>query len=814
MDNDLYKKLQDTLDESSRLKEENKKLKELLSSKQNIPDRVKEHKEEFSSTKKQIPSEEKIKIFRHLFRGRDDVYAARWVSKTGKSGYSPVCVNEWDKKFCNKPEVGCSACTNRKHIPLTDSVIYNHLTGKQTIGMYPLLPDETCWFLAVDFDKSSWQADAVVYLSICTELDIPALLERSRSGNGCHVWIFFEENIPAALARKLGTIILTKALEKRYQIGFNSYDRFFPNQDTLPKGGFGNLIALPLQKIPRESGNTVFLNSDFEPYPDQWKLLASVKKISTAQLSSIVKNNPNLWALTGIKTVSDSDKEDDPWTSPPSKRPKDDKITESLPETIRIVQSNLIFIEKKGLTSKILKHILGFAAFQNPEFYKAQRMRISTFRKSRIISCGEDFSEYIGLPRGCMDEVLNFFKEHNVKPLMEDKRYYGNAIKLNFTGKLRPLQKKAVDILLEDDIGVISAGTAFGKTVIASYMISSRKTNTLILVHRKQLLEQWVKLLSTFLGIPEKSIGQIGGGKNKLTGTLDVAIIQSLFRKGVVKDIVADYGQIISDECHHISAFSFEQVMKQVKAKYVLGLTATPIRKDGHHPIIIMQCGPIVFRVTEKDQSVERAFEHLVIPRHTDLSIPDETNIQIQKLYKILAEDTARNELIIQDVLKVIKEGRSPLLLTERIDHLEHLKTRLETSIKNVLVFRGGMGRKQFRSIYDKLLSLPSDEERLILSTGRYIGEGFDDKRLDTLFLAMPISWRGTLAQYVGRLHRNNDNKKKVIVFDYIDVKIPRLKRMYDKRIKGYKTLGYHILELEILANPPQIPLFQQLNEK
>jgi superfamily II DNA or RNA helicase len=361
--------------------------------------------------------------------------------------------------------------------------------------------------------------------------------------------------------------------------------------------------------------------------------------------------------------------------------------------------------------------------------------------------------------------------------------------------------------VLEEDIGILSAGTAFGKTVVSIYIMAKRGINSLILVHRKQLLEQWVKMLSSFLDIPEKSIGKIGGGKSKITGVIDVALIQSLFRKGIVKDFVVDYGQIIVDECHHVSAFSFEQVMKQVKAKYVMGLTATPIRKDGHHPIIIMQCGPIRFRVTEKAQALERAFEHTVIPRHTDFSIPDDSKITIQNIYQALSQNTERNEMIIQDIVKVIKEGKSPLLLTERTEHLEYFREKLNNLIKNVFTFRGGMGKKQFNEVYNKLLSLPDNEERLILSTGRYIGEGFDDKRLDVLFLALPISWRGTLAQYVGRLHRLNDNKKRVLVYDYIDDKTPKLKRMYDKRIKGYKVLGYNIAENGI--DDPQFTLFQ-----
>ncbi|MEW6040333.1 MAG: DEAD/DEAH box helicase family protein, partial [Elusimicrobiota bacterium] len=605
------KEIEEILAESTRLKEENARLKKLLGL---VSDAGQNSQNKYSYTRISEPrpcvqergepnpcvyergelrddlsNNKKIQIFRSLFRGREDVYAVRWIGKNGKTGYSPACANEWSKELCNKLKVKCAECPNREYLPVTDTVIYNHLTGKQTVGIYPLLQDETCCFLAVDFDKVTWKNDAEIFLSICKEIDIPAVMERSRSGNGAHIWIFFEENIPAVLARKLGTLVLTKAIEKRYQIGFDSYDRFFPNQDTMPKGGFGNLIALPLQRIPREKGNSVFINLDFKPYENQWEFLTSIKKMSFEQVDSLLKIETRSSPLIGIRTVADTDSAEDPWTLPPSRKVKEDKVSIPLPESIRIVQSNLVYIEKKDLPSIAIKHILGFAAFQNPEFYKTQRMRLSTFGKPRIIYCGEDFPEYIGLPRGCIDEILDFFERHNTKVKLEDKRFEGNPINLEFHGELRPEQKKSANVLLETDIGVLSAGTAFGKTVVGAYIISARKVNTLVLVHRRQLVEQWIKNLSMFLNIPEKSIGQIGSGKNTLTGIVDVGIIQSLFRKGTVKDFIANYGHIVVDECHHVSSFSFEQVLRQAKAKYILGLTATPVRKDGHHPIIVMQ---------------------------------------------------------------------------------------------------------------------------------------------------------------------------------------------------------------------------------
>ena len=314
------------------------------------------------------------------------------------------------------------------------------------------------------------------------------------------------------------------------------------------------------------------------------------------------------------------------------------------------------------------------------------------------------------------------------------------------------------------------------------------------MVHRQQLLDQWHERLAMFLNLPAKSIGQIGGGKMERTGRVDIAVIQSLHRKEEVKDFVAEYGQVIVDECHHISAFTFEQVMKQVKAKYVVGLTATPTRKDGHHPIIYMQCGPSRFSMSARTMTETTPFEHKVIPRHTEFrTTPEVTDITIQDVYAALVDDAVRNEMIAADLLRAVQAGRSPLLLTGRTEHLQYFAAKLENAIKHVFVLKGGMGKKQRRTTAEALASVAEGEPRVILATGSYIGEGFDDARLDTLFLAMPISWKGTLQQYVGRLHRLHDNKRVVQVYDYVDNQVPMLARMYERRLKGYGAIGYTI---------------------
>ena len=740
-------------------------------------------------------AEERIALFRSLFRGREDAYAIRWESHDGRSGYMPKADRDWKSYLRAKDEDRKKVDRlTQKYRPLSDDVIRGHLLGEQTVGLYPLLPDDTCCLLAVDFDKKAWQDDVTPFLVTCRENNVPALPERSRSGNGGHVWIFFERALPATSARKLGCVLLTRAMESRHQIGLDSYDRLFPNQDTMPKGGFGNLIALPLQKLPRAKGNSVFVDEEFRPYPDQWERLAGVKRMSADAVEAVVVEAKKCGDLIGVRGSMAENEEVDPWMLPPSRTRSNRAISGPFPTQVQIVRSNLVYIEKSGLPPAMLNRLLRLAAFQNPEFYKAQAMRLPTFNKPRVIACGDDLANYIALPRGCFAEVGQLFEDHHIKTVIRDERFAGCQIDAEFCGQLRPAQLDAASMISEHDDGILCAPTAFGKTALAAWLISTRKVNTLILVHRQQLLDQWCARLAMFLKLPANSIGQIGGGKIKLSGLLDIAIIQSTQDKAGVKDFVAEYGQVIIDECHHLSAFTFEQVMKQVKAKYVLGLTATPERKDGHHPIIYMQCGPIRYRLSARSMTDASPFEHEVVPRLTDFCVPPEpTDRAIQDLYAALVEDSARNELIVGDLLRAVKDGFSPLLLTARTEHLKYFEKALAGRLDSVFVLKGGMGKKQRRSIAEELAAVPEDAPRVILATGSYIGEGFDDARLDTLFLAMPISWKGTLQQYVGRLHRLHDAKRVVRVYDYVDSNVPMLARMYARRLKSYSAIGYRI---------------------
>lgn len=749
--------------------------------------------------------EEKIALFRSLFRGREDVYPRRFENRnTGKSGYSPVCANEWVRGVCEKPRIKCSDCPHQRFLPVTDEIIRWHLSGRDcrgkdfVMGIYPMLLDETCFFLAVDFDGADWKTDAGAFIHISRERMLQVVLERSRSGEGAHVWFFFEEAVPANLARKLGSHLLTETMEARPEIGLNSYDRLFPNQDTLPAGGFGNLIALPLQKQARDRGNSVFVDEKFLPYSDQWALLSSVTPMARSQIETLVRDAESKGRILGVRAATlEGDDEDAPWARPPSRRAKELPIMGPLPRKVELVIADQVYVAKEDLMPGLKNRLIRLAAFQNPEFYRTQAMRLPVYGKPRIISCAEDLPKHLAFPRGCLEEITTLLRALQIQPVIRDERFAGNRLSVSFRGSLRPEQQLAAEAMLRHETGVLAATTAFGKTVIAAILIANRGVNTLVLVHRKQLLEQWIDRLSTFLNVPPKDIGQIGAGRRKLTGSLDIALIQSLVRKGTVNDCVGTYGQLIIDECHHIPAHSFELVARRAKAKFILGLSATVGRKDGHHPIIFMQCGPVRHRVDAKQQAAARPFSHQVFVRPTgfrQLSLPQrDLRAEFHKLYEELLHDDRRNQMICNDVLANLREGRSPLVLTERVEHIEALAKGL-SAVTNLIVLHGGQSKKDLQAARARIAEPPGDAQRVILASGKLVGEGFDDPRLDTLFLALPVSWRGTIAQYVGRLHRLYESKREVRVYDYADLNVPMLSRMFDKRCRGYDALGYAIL--------------------
>jgi superfamily II DNA or RNA helicase len=754
------------------------------------------------------PPETKITLFRSLFKGRQDIYAKRFESrKTGKSGYQPVCRNEWVRGICEKPRTSCGSCSKRSFEPVTDEVIKNHLTGlcpakngwekpaPFVMGVYPLLPNDTCHFLAVDFDKEAWREDAKAFTDTCKLEVIPAALERSRSGNGAHVWIFFEKPVLATKARKLGSFLMTRTLDQRPEIGLDSFDRFFPNQDTLPNGGFGNLIALPLQREARNKNHSLFLDEDMSPYADQWAYLASIKRLDESKLDMLIQNAVRQNELLPvIYDPAETEDEAKPWQRKPASLPE---ITEPLPQKVEIVLADQLYINHTGLPPILRNRILRLASFANPEFYRAQRMRLPTWNKPHILYCYEFFPEYIGLPVGCLDGLLAIFEHYHIKPELQNRQNQGQQINVQFLGVFRDDQEEATGKLLATQMGILSASTAFGKTVVTLWLIAERKTNTIILVHRKMLADQWAERINQFLGIPKKDIGYYSGTKKKRTGIIDIAVMQSIVKKDKVEDWIADYGQIIVDECHHISASSFERIIRKCLAYYRLGLSATVVRKDGQHPIVLMNLGEVRYFNT---RNAVPSFTQKVFPRFTGFRLPDEANTvyateskltAIQDIFRSLYTNEERNELIVQDILAAYQEGRECLVLSERLEHLDILEILLKEYISSIFVLKGGLGKKHVKAIMEEIHSTLPNEHRIILATGKYLGEGFDLPSLDTLFLVFPFSWRGMLVQYTGRLNRTSQGKNEIQVYDYVDEKVPVLAGMYQRRLKGYRAMRF-----------------------
>lgn len=734
-----------------------------------------------------LSTADKVALFRRLFRGRTDVYPIRWEGKTsGKAGYAPACANEWRAGVCEKPRVKCGDCCNRLLIPLSDAVIYDHLAGEHTIGVYPLLEDDTCYFLAADFDEADWRDDARAFMQSCEELGVPAALEISRSGNGAHAWVFFANRVSARDARRLGTAIISHTCSRTRQLKLESYDRLFPNQDTMPKGGFGNLIALPLQKWPRENGCSVFVDTELRPYPDQWGFLASIQPMAPHDIDPTI-----LRAMGGVHPldVTFIDDEDlaTPWKgqSTPTK-----KLTGQMPKSLTVTLANLVYFEKAQLPQALANRLIRLAAFQNPEFYKAQAMRMSVWDKPRIIGNAENYPQHIALPRGCLDPTLALLQDNGIACDLRDERFGGEPIDVSFVGTLRLDQEAAVTGMLHHDTGVLCAPTAFGKTVTAAAMIARRGVNTLVLVHRTELLKQWQERLQAFLGVGNGVVGTVGGGKTKPTGKIDIAVMQSVSRQGEVNPLVENYGQVIVDECHHVGAVSFDAILKRTKARYVLGLTATPIRRDGQQPIIFMQCGPIRYTAA-KPAGAPHTLEVLPRSRFTRIDLP--TDAGIQDVFRHLANDQVRTEAIADEVRDAIEQGRKVLVLTERTEHLDAIMAALDGLEPAPFILHGRMSKKQRAALVAALDALPPDAPRVLLSTGKLVGEGFDYPPLDTLVLAMPVSWKGTLQQYAGRLHREHAGKTDVRIIDFVDTGHPALLRMWDKRQAGYRAMGYRM---------------------
>ncbi len=764
----------------------------------------------------QSSPQEKIALYKSLFIGRNDVFALRWFnSKTQKCGYSPVCANKWQSGKCDLKKYSCATCPFKENVTLNDSYIFNHLAGKDenfrdVIGLYPLMEGNLCRFLAFDFDnhktneeKSSsqienWKADILAVKTVCNSLEIPCYIEISRSGNGAHLWIFFSENISAKIVRNFGTAVLKLAMQNRHSISFESFDRMFPNQDEIPKGGYGNLIALPLQGKSVKQEHSVFVNDNFLPYDDQWQFLSSVQKIDEKllrkTLSKIEKSIPDFTEKDESKNFT-TNSNDIKISSIPTKNRNSILSSKDFTYKIILNLSNCIQIQKAGISEKALSVLRQTAVFLNPEYFKNLKMHLPLYKIPRYIDCSKQTDDFLLLPRGNLTKVLEILKSVNAEYELKDKRETGVKIDISFNENLYKDQKEALNFLLKSENGILCAGMGFGKTVVSSALISERKTNTLILVQSYSLLEQWKKEIKKFLNF---DAGTIAGGKDKSTGIIDIAIVKSLTQKksDEVKKRNHKYGMLIVDECHHVSAFETENLVGSFRAKYVYGLTATPIRRDGHQKIIFYQCGAILYSTSTKQMNKSQNFAHIFIPRFTSFHFAENqtsTPLKINNYYEKLIENEARNILITEDVKSAVKNNRTPLILSDRIEHLQKLETLLKDCAQNIILITGHGTQKQKKLQLEKLNSVPNEESLIVLATGKYAGEGFDFPRLDTLMLAFPFSWKGMLQQYCGRLHRNFEGKEEVQIYDYVDFRFPIFDRMYQNRLKGYKQMGYSL---------------------
>lgn len=733
-------------------------------------------------------AEARIELFARLFRCREDVYPKYWEnSRSGRKGYAPACENEWISGLCNKKAVKCAECTNRAFRPLDDKAVRSHLEGRSTIGTYAIRRDDTCVFLAADFDEGEWREDALAYRDAAARIGVEVGIERSRSGDGAHVWVFFNEAVPAWRARCLGSIILSLAMAQRQAITFSSYDRFFPSQDCLPAGGFGNLIALPLQRGPRARGNSVFVDENFAPHPDQWAFLSRLHLMTADELKRVVEENVAATASAATGQKSDIERAESCLDVPHA------SAAVAFGGEVTVTLSKGLAVETEGLPSGLIARLKRLATFANPKYFEAQRLRFSTWKIPRYICCADLEGGNVLLPRGLLAACTNAIAEAGAAARLVDIRVSHGKKRLSFKGSLRKDQGEAVDALVKAGSGVLVAPPGSGKTVIACGLIAKHKLPTLILVHRKQLAEQWRSRLLEFLGLDKKKVGTLAQGGKRATRVVDIAMIQTLARGKGLGDIV-DYGLVVIDECHHVPAVSFESVLKRMSASHIVGLTATPFRQDGLQAIVHMHCGPIAHTMTEAQGQADMVKR--VVVRETAFQ-PVATGAQtpIHEVWEALVADGDRLRLVTYDVVDCLRRGDFPLILSDRVDHLQLLLGEIAQCLgcsDRGFLLTSHMGKKMRKKAFERIHEmLQRGETPFLLSTGSLIGEGFDLPELTALFLAMPIAFRGRLIQYAGRIHRQSDGKSEVVVFDYVDSSFGLGVSMFRKRVGAYRKMGY-----------------------
>ena len=760
-------------------------------------------------------------FFMMFCRGRKDLYDLRYTNpKTGKNGYYTQCFNRWDRgcHIQKKDGVRCKDCELRAYKPVTLPLIKAHMNGtdpngNDVVAIYPMLENNLCQLLVFDFDNHAkgaeqedyantddrWKEEINALRRICKNLDVDAVVERSRSGRGAHLWIFFKEMIPARLARKFGFALLEKGAESVNLKSFKYYDRMIPTQDALPEGGLGNVIALPLQGMALKSGNSAFVDENWNAYEDQLKVLVGTRRLTRQEIDDYL----SLWYSTGF--TSEDNGTDAPW----------DKNSEieagSVKGVVRIVLADRIYIDSSGMSNKTKRQLRRMATFSNKQYFQNQAMDMPNYDESRFIYLGSDEGKYIVLPRGLREDILKKFDNAGIRYKIEDKRTQGRELNISFKGELRESQIPAVETMLENETGILHAATAFGKTVVCCDMIARRGISTLILVDRADLMNQWIKRLDEFLDIDEELpeyqtktgrtrkrkslIGNLQGAHDTLTGIVDVAMIRSLKKKDGFHPMLKEYAQVYFDECHHAASESAIEVLQEINAKYVYGVTATPKRGDGKEKINEFLLGPIRYRFTAKDRAEEQNIDHLVYPRFTRTVKPHHLSKTPygNDAYELIRNNDVRDEQIIRDVADCVQAGRTPVVLTKYVDHAKKLSERLKTYADRLILLTGANGTKARRAQVEELNEVDDSDSLILVGTGSLLGEGFDFPRLDTLFMATPVSGENVVEQYVGRLNRDYDGKENVIVYDYVDSHIPKFDKMYAARLKAYKKIGYEL---------------------